>query len=80
MMVVGATPNTAGTQNEYSKNPHQPLRQTRVRQYGLVLLIMINDKKPKVQQPGEKTAYDAAQKVKVPQGPSLRARQQNCSG
>ena len=37
MVVVRAFPNTAGAQNQDSKDPHQLISQPRMRQYRLVL-------------------------------------------
>ena len=58
MMVVGASPDAAGAEREDAEDSHQTLGQAGVGQDRLVLLIMINHKKPQNQQSGEKTAND----------------------
>jgi len=58
MVVVGASPNAAGGEGEDAKDSHQTLGHARVGQDRLVLLIVINHKKPQNKQSGEKTADD----------------------
>lgn len=79
MVVVRASPNAARAEGENSKNPHQSLGQPRMGQYRLVLLIVINHKKPENQQSCEKTADDPAGKIEVEKCSRYRHRQQKSS-
>ena len=67
MVVVGAAPNTARAEDEDAKNLHEPFGQPRARQDSLVLLIVVDDEEPKVQQPSEQTAGYPAREVKIPE-------------
>ena len=69
MVVVRASPNRAGAQDQNSKDPHQPFGQPRTGQYRLVLLIVINYEKPQIKQPGEETAHDSASEMDIPESP-----------
>jgi hypothetical protein len=80
MMVVRAFPNTAGAEDQNAKDPHQALGEPGMRQYGLMLLIVINDKEPKVKQAGENTADDFAGQMEVPESPRQGAHQEKRSG
>ena len=66
MVIVRASPNAAGAEGEDSKDSHQYLGETGVRQDCLMLLIMINDEEPENQQSGEETADDPAGKMGTP--------------
>ena len=46
VMVVRAAPDAARAQSKDSKNSHQPFRDPRFRQNGMMLLIVINHEKP----------------------------------
>ena len=75
MVVVGASPNTAGAEREDAKDSHQTLRETGARQDRMVLLIMINHKKTQNQQSGEKTADDPDDERKIEERPCEGGRQ-----
>jgi hypothetical protein len=75
VMVVGAFPNTAGAQDQDSKYPHQRLGQPGMRQYGLMLLIVINHEEPEIEKPGEQTARYLAGQMEVPECPRHGHRQ-----
>jgi hypothetical protein len=64
---MGAFPNAARTENQDSKNPHQTLGQPGMRQYCLMLLIMIDDEKAKIKQPRQNAACYLAGKLEVPE-------------
>jgi hypothetical protein len=72
---MGAFPNTARAENQDSKNPHQTLGQPGMRQYRLMLLIVINDKKAKVKQPRQNAAGYLAGELEVPESARESARQ-----
>jgi hypothetical protein len=76
MVVVGASPNAAGREGEDAKDSHQRLGQTGVGQYRVMLLIVINHKKPENQQPAQKTTDNPPGKVEIPESPSHGRRQQ----
>jgi hypothetical protein len=80
MVVVRAFPNTAGAQDQDSEEPHQPLRQTGMRQYRLVLLIVVNHKEPEIEQPGQQTAHQLAGEIEVPECARQGAREKKRSG
>jgi hypothetical protein len=80
MVVVRSLPNTGGTEDQNSENPHQELGETGMRQNRLVLLIMINDKKAEVKESGEKTAQYLARGVEVPESSHEGARQKERRG
>jgi hypothetical protein len=48
VVVMGAFPNTTGTQDQDSKHPHQPFGQPGMRQYCLMLLVVIDHEEPEV--------------------------------
>lgn len=73
MVVVGASPNTAWAQHQDPKDPHQPIGQLGMRQDGLVLLIVVDDEKAQIQQPGKETTDKPASQVETPKTPRLRA-------
>ena len=73
MVVVGASPNTAWAQDQDPKNPHQPFGQLGMRQNSLVLVIVVDDKKAKIQQPGQETTDQPASQVEIPKSSRLRA-------
>ena len=50
MVVVGTSPNTARTEAQDAKEPHEQLGQTRMGQNRVMLLIVINDEEPQGQQ------------------------------
>jgi hypothetical protein len=77
MVVVRASPNAAGTQDQNAKEAHQALRQSGMGQYGLVLLVVINYEKPKMKQSCQHAAYDFSDKTEIPECPRQRARQEN---
>src|SRR5947209_1230016 len=79
MMVVRASPNAARAEGEDTKNPHQSLGQPGMGQYRLVLLIVINHKKPEHQESCEKTTDDLTGKMEVEKCPRHRHRQQKSS-
>jgi hypothetical protein len=60
MVVVRASPNTARAQNQDSKEPHQAFCQPGMWEDCLMLLIVINHKKPQIKQPGKQTAHELA--------------------
>ena len=80
MVVVGAFPNAAGAQNQDSKQPHNSFGQAGMRQYCLMLLIVINHKKPQIKQPGEHAAQHLAHQVETPESPRQSAQQQQRGG
>ena len=57
MVVVGAFPNAAGAKDQDAKDPHQCRGQPGMRQYGLVLLVVIKDEEPEIKQPGQEAAH-----------------------
>ena len=79
MVIVRAPPNAAGAEREDAKDPHQTLRETGVGQDRMVLLIMINHKKPQNQQSGEKTADDPDGQRKIEERPCEGGRQKKRS-
>ena len=79
MMVVRASPNRTGAQDQNAKDPHQHFGQPRIRQYCLMLLIVINHEKPQVKKPRKNTAHDASRQMEVPESSGHRARKK-CRG
>ena len=55
MMVMGTTPDAAGTQSPDAKNLHEKFSQLGFGQNRVMLLVMINDKQTQHQQPGHNT-------------------------
>jgi hypothetical protein len=80
MVIVRASPNAAGAEDQNTKEPHQPLRQPGMRQYGLMLLIVIDDEKPKNKQAREQTAQHPAGQMEIPERPRDGRRQKGRSG
>jgi hypothetical protein len=76
MVVVRASPNAAGAEGQDAKDPHQALGQSGMGQYRLMLLIVVNHKKPEYEQPGENTADNLADKIEVPESARQANRQQ----
>jgi hypothetical protein len=66
VVVVGASPNTARAEHQDAENPHNAFGQPGTRQNRLVLLIMVDDKEPKIQQPSEATADHPTNKMEIP--------------
>ena len=79
MVVVRASPNAAGAEGQDAKDPHQDLGQSGMGQYRLMLLIVVNHKKPEYEQPGENTAHNLADKIEVPESARKANRQQKRS-
>ena len=79
MMVVGASPDAAGTEHKDPKNLHHPFRQPRVGQNGVMLLIVINDEQAQDQQTGENAANKFAGEVEVPKSSGDGSRQEQRS-
>ena len=79
VVVVRASPNTARAEGEDAKDPHQSFCQTGMGQYRLVLLIVINHKKPENQQAGEQTADDPYGRMEVPESAREGCRQEKPS-
>src|ERR1051325_3159628 len=69
MVVMRTFPNTARAEDQDAKDAHQYFGQARMRQDGLVLLIVVDDEKTKMQQSGEETAHNPAGEVEIPDGP-----------
>ena len=51
-----------------------------MRQYGLMLLIVIQDEKTKIEEPGEKTAHELGGDIQVPECARQGAGQKTGSG
>jgi hypothetical protein len=66
MMVVRAAPDTAGTQDENSEDPHENSDQPGMRQNGPVLLIVVDDEEPEIKESGQNAARDFCRDVSVP--------------
>jgi hypothetical protein len=75
MVVVGTGPNAAGADEQDAEDFHQAVGQPGPGQYRLMLLIVINHKKPEQQQPGQKTADNLAGQMEVPERPRNGTRQ-----
>src|SRR5690349_3483955 len=80
VVIVRALPNTARAQDPDSKDPHKRCRQPRVRQYRLMLLIVINHEEPQIQPSSQETAGYFAGPMEIPQGPGHRGRQESGRG
>ena len=80
MVVVRASPNRAGAEDQDSKDPHQHLGQPRMRQYRLMLLIVVDHEKPQIKKPGKETARDVARQMEIPESPRHRHRQKRRGG
>lgn len=80
MMVVRASPNAAGAQGEDSKDSHQTLGQAGAGQDSVVLLIVVNHKKPQHQQAGKKTAGDSDGQRKIQERARKGCRQKKPCG
>src|SRR5262245_42593821 len=80
MVIVRASPNAAGTERENSKDSHEGLGQTGMRQYRVVLLIVLNHEKPKNEQPCENTANNFTGKMEIPESSCTGGRQKKRSG
>ncbi len=76
MVVVRAAPDAARAERQDADNPHENLRQPRLGQDRVVLLIVVNDEQPQNQKPGQHTASHASQRVEIPKRPRLRGQQQ----
>lgn len=80
MMIVRTAPNAAGAQGEDAKYSHQHLSQPRTRQDRLMLLVVVDYKKPEQQQPCQQTANHAAREMKVPDCPRHGGGEKECGG
>ena len=80
VMVVRAAPDAAGTQGEDAENAHQDLRQKRLGENGMVLLVMINHEKPEDQQAGKDAAEQPCAEGVVPQRAGQGRRQKSDGG
>jgi hypothetical protein len=69
MVVVGTCPNAAGADGQDPEEFHQAVRHAGMGQYRLMLLIVINHKKPEQKQSGQKTADNLAGQMEVPERP-----------
>ena len=76
MMVVRALPDAAGAENQNPKDSHQAFGQAGVGQDRLMLLIVINHKKPENQESCEKTADDLSGQMEVEKRSRQRHGQQ----
>ena len=76
VVVVGTAPHATRAENQNAKNLHQPFHHPGTRQDGMMLLIVINDKKTQEEQTGHQAATDPGRKMEVPQGTRQRQRQQ----
>ena len=75
MMIMRTAPDAARAQREDSKNLHQPFREPRFRQNGVMLLIVVNDEKPQDKQAAEDAAYRPDERMKMPQRSTNRRDQ-----
>jgi hypothetical protein len=75
MVVVGTGPNAAGADEQDAEDFHQAVGQPGPGQYRLMLLIVINYKKPEQKQPGQKTADNPAGQMETPERPRSSTRQ-----
>ena len=66
MMPMGTAPYAGGAEHEDADQSHQMLRSTRVWQYGVVLLIVVDDEKPQNQQSAQDAAGDLSGYAEVP--------------
>jgi hypothetical protein len=80
MVVVGASPNAARREGQDAKDSHEHLGQTGAGQYRVMLLIVINYKKPENQQSAENTTDNPAGNIEIPESPRNGRRQKQRSG
>ena len=79
MIIVGTAPNAAGAERVNPESPHQELRQARFTQDGMVLLVMVDDKKPENQQAGDNAASDSRHERKAGKGRGERQEEKESS-
>lgn len=68
VMVMRAGPDTRRAQAQSPHRPHEHPRQPRVRQNRMVLLVVVDHKKPQEQQSGKNAANDPPRHARVRQG------------
>ena len=76
MVVVGAAPDAARAQSQDAHHPHQDFREPRMRQDGVVLLIVKNHEQPQDQQAAQNAADPPPRRMKVPMGAGQREQEQ----
>jgi len=80
MVIVRASPDGARAQDEDPKKFHEFLRQAGTREDGVMLLIVIDDEKPKHEQPGQNAANQLSDGMKIPKCAHERSQQQRGGG
>jgi hypothetical protein len=68
MVIMGTTPDAARTQGINPKQPHQKLRDARLGQDRMMLLIMINHEESQDEQTRKNAAHQFPHPVKIPNG------------
>ena len=77
MMIVRASPNAAGAEDQNAKDSHQTGGGAGSGQDRLMLLIVINDKQTENEQPGEKTTGHLGGPMKIPKCPRQGGREED---
>ena len=80
MMIVRAAPDAARAKGKDPKEPHQDLRQPRIWQDGVVLLIVVDDERPEDEQPCDHAARHLCERMEIPLRARQRCRQKHPSG
>ena len=66
MMIVRTPPDAARTQRKNPEDAHEKFRQPGFRQNGVMLLVVINDKKPQQKQSRENAANNFPGQIEIP--------------
>jgi hypothetical protein len=80
MMIMRALPDAVRTQCEDSENAHENLCEPGLWQNGMMLLVMVNDKKSQQQEPRENAANNFGRQIKIPKSSRNRGQPQKRSG
>jgi hypothetical protein len=80
MMIVRASPDAGRAQTINPKNPHQGLSEAGFRKDGVMLLIVVNDKKPEDKQAGQDAAGEPGREMQVRQGSCYRQQEKKGGG
>ena len=69
-----------GLSAQNPENAHEYFRQPGFRQDGVMLLVVVNDKKPQQKQPRENAAKNFHRQIEIPKRSRNRQQQQPCCG
>jgi hypothetical protein len=69
MIIMRTAPDTARAKGQNPEYPHEKFSRAGIGQNGMMLLVVVDDKQSKNQQPGHDTADDLPDKMNIPECP-----------